>query len=150
MIALTGPLVSDANQESIDLDTFTVGNCVRAKYTSPVTESVTLNLKAANGDTVLHLDYRVNWGPNKDTLVLNTQTGGVWGTEQLVTDLKTTPGTLLFWWVCAKEDEFSILLNLKELTTYKYRVDSKVTRFEFTQYPNANATLMKLGMVYSQ
>lgn len=142
--------MSNAHPEYIDFDGLTVGNCVGGEYSAPETESATFDLKAANGDIVLHVDYRVDLGDDKYTIVLNTQTGGTWGPEQLVTGITSTPGILLFWQVCAQEEDFSVSINAKEVATYKYRVDTPATRLEFTQYPNAKSNLMKLAFLTSK
>ena len=138
---------SVATPEYIEFDGFTVGNCVGGEYSAPVTESATFNLEAANGDIVLHIDYRVDLGDDKYTIVLNTKTGGTWGPEQRVPEITSTPGILLFWQVCAQEEDFSVSINAKEVATYKYRVDTPVTRLEFTQYPNAKSNLRKLAFL---
>ena len=150
MLASSGTHISSAQQDYINMDDLLVGLCIEADYTAPETESATLNLKAANGDTLLHVDYRVDWGPNKDTVVLNTQTGGEWGTEQLVTGIKSTPGSMLKWVICAQEDSFSIQLNEKEVATYAYRINAPVRRLDFTQYENANSFLRQLCVLYSE
>lgn len=142
--------MANAHPDYIDFDGLTVGNCVGGEYSAPETESATFNLKTATGDIVLHIDYRVDLGDDKYTIVLNTQTGGTWGPEQRVTEITSTPGILLFWQVCAQEEDFSVSINAKEVATYKYRVDTPATRLEFTQYPNAKSTLRKLAFLTSK
>ena len=151
MVALIGTHTSTAqpDREHIDINGLPTGDCVEAIYTAPQTESATLNLKAENGDTLLHVDYRVDWGPNKNTIVLNSNTGGTWGTEQLVKKITTVPGTDLKWVICAQENDYSIVFNGKEVATYEYRIDAPATRFDYTQYPNANSVLKKLSLAFA-
>ena len=128
IVALIGISVSTENSEYIDLRSFNVGQCIEALYTAPSTGRTTLQLLASDGTVVLTADYRKHWGGNPSTgkpwqniLILNSKIGGSWGTEQHVEDVKTTPGTVLTWNICARDANFSIDLNGKELATYAYR-----------------------------
>ena len=139
-----------ANAEYIDIENFNVGNCVEVDYTAPPTGRASINLIDAAGDIVLHVDYRVSWGSPlvQDTVVLNTRTSGSWGPEERVTGIKSTPGTVLQFVICAEDSDFSINMNQKELATYEYRTDTKVSRLEFESY-DYDSTLKQMCVVYS-
>ena len=152
--ALTGISVSDAIPEYIDLECFAVGQCIKAYYTAPTTGRVTVDLSAADGTIVLHVDYRKHWGGNPDTgqpwqntLILNSNIGGSWGTQQRVEGVVTTPGMEMAFIICAKEKYFSIVLNQKEVATYTYR--TPVTTVRKVEYINHgyDSTLRKLCVV---
>ena len=141
-----------ANCESIELGSFTVGQSIEAYYTAPTTGKITVNLEAADGTVVLHVDYRKLWQGNPESvLVLNTKIGGSWGPEQRVKELFTTPGTEMAWKICAKDKEFSIVLNHKEIATYAYRTPvTSVRKVLFTNYGEYDSVLRKLCVVYSE
>ena len=155
LVALTAISVSNALADHIELESFDVGYCIEAAYTAPTTGRTTVNLVASDGTVVLHVDYRKNWGGNpstgqpwQDILILNSQIGGSWGTEQHVEDVKTTPGTVLDWQICAGDADFSIELNHKELATYAYRTPvNTVSRVQFSN-SGYDAVLRKLCVVY--
>ena len=142
--------VFNANAEQIAIGSFSVGMCVEVDYTAPPTGRASINLIDAAGDVVLHVDYRVSWGStvDQDTVVLNTRTSGSWGTEQRVKGIKSTPGTVLQFVVCAKDSDFSIDMNQKELATYAYRTDTKASRLEFESY-DYDSTIKQMCVVYS-
>ena len=154
LVALTALSVSNALADHIDLE-FDVGQCIEASYTAPTTGRSTVYLAASDGTVVLVADYRKNWGGNpstgqtwQDILILNSQIGGSWGTEQHVEDVKTTPGTVLDWQICAGDADFNIELNHKELATYNYRTPvNTVSRVQFGN-SGYDAVLRKLCVVY--
>ena len=132
---------TDASTKLITFDNFAVGDCLNVFYTSPTTGRVSTNLHNASGSYVLHVDYRVKWGRNPITglpwehiLVLNTQNGDEWGPEERVEDIEITPGTEIKMIVCAQANNFSIVMNAKEVATYDYRVD--VTNVRGLEYWN--------------
>ena len=142
--------ILNANAEQIAIGSFNVGMCVEVDYTAPPTGRASIVLIDAAGDVVLVVDYRVNRGSptEQDTVVLNTRTSGSWGPEQRVKGIKSTPGTVLQWVVCAKDNGFSIDMNQKELATYVYRTNTKVSRLEFESY-TYDSTIKQMSVVYS-
>ena len=128
-VALVGfTEVSADNSRYIDLKSFDAGGCVQAFYSAPSTGRTAVQLFNADGDIVLSIGYRKDWGSNPSTgepwqniIILNSQLGGSWGTEQHVEDVRTTPGTEMALEVCAQDADFSIVLNKKEMATYAYR-----------------------------
>lgn len=157
IVALIGISVSNADPNYIDLDSFVIEQCVEAYYTAPSTGVSIFHLSDTNtGEIVLSVTYRKSWGTNPSTgepwqnlIVLNSKTEGAWGTEQLVEDIQTTPGTEMAYVVCAQENEYSITLNRKEIATYAYRLPvTNVNRLDFnTEY---DSTLLKLSVVFSK
>ena len=148
VVALIGICMLNAYSERIDLDSFKVGNCAAVHYTAPSTGRQSINLYKENGDILLHVDYRVNWSSNTNTIVLNTRTGRKWGTEQLVTGIASTPGTVLEFLICAEANDFSITFNKKQVATYQYRINATVTRVEYANQ-GYGTTLEELRVVYS-
>ena len=80
-VVFIGICISNANAESIRVNSFEVGNCAKVVCTVPPTGRVSLNVYEGNDNILLQVDYRVNRVPNTSTIVLNTKTGGVWGTD---------------------------------------------------------------------
>ena len=157
VVALIGNSESSANSKNIELASFAIGQCIKAHYTAPTTGRVTVQLSATDGTIVLTLDYRKNWGGNPNTgqpwqniVILNSNIGGAWGTEQHVEDVLTTPGMEMALKICAKEEDFSIVLNQDEIATYTYR--TPVTTVSKVEYTNRgyDSILRKLCVVYSQ
>ena len=94
VVGLIGVHTSNASSQSISPSSFVVGNRAVVVYTAPPTGRVSVNLyDEGNVDNLLHVDYRVNWGKDKNTIVLNTRTGKKWGKEVRITGITTTPGT---------------------------------------------------------
>ena len=157
LVGLIGVSTCSARPEYIELESFDVGQCVEAFYTAPPTGRTTVNLEAADGTVVLHVDYRKNWGGNPSTgkpwssiLILNSQIKGSWGTEQHVENLFTTPGTVLAWKICAKDKDFSIVLNRKEIATYAYRTPVKTVKKVSYTNSGYDSVLHKLCVVYAE
>ena len=155
LVALIGVGISSANPEYIELESFAVGQCIEASYTAPTTGRTTINLEASDGPIVLHVDYRKHWGRNPVTkqpwvniLILNSRIGGTWGRYQSVEDLLTTPGVGMSWRICAKNNEFSIVLNGKELATYNYRTPVTTLRKVDFRAQGYDSILRKLTVVY--
>ena len=150
VVALLGISIPNAVSEYIDPDSFQVGYCAEAHYTAASTGRTTVNLKASNGDVLLHVDYRVSWGSPlvTNTIVLNSQTGGSWGTEQRVTGITSTPGAVLEVMICAEANDFSITFNGRQVATYQYLNNATVTRFEYGN-SGYDSSLKKLCVVYS-
>ena len=139
---------SNAYNTHIDPDSFATGDCVEGHYTTPPTGRVSLNLYDKDGNTILHVDYRVKWSSYTNTIVLDTHKGG-WGPEQPVTGITSTPGTVVEILACARESDFSITFNKKQVATYNYRIPGAVvTRFEYQNY-GYESTLMELCIVHS-
>ena len=148
VVAFIGIRMSNAYSYHIDPDSFEVGDCAEVHYTAPPTGRASINLYEENGDILLHTDYRVHWGPNTNTIVLATRTGGIWGPEQHVTDITSTPDTVVKFLICAEENDFSITFNKKQVATYQYRINAPVTRLEYQNY-GYDSTLEELCVVYS-
>ena len=124
----------NAYNDHINPDSFDVGDCFEAHYTAPPTGRVTLDINDDKGNVVLTTDYRVRWGANTNTIVLNTRKGG-WGPEQHVTGVTSTPATLVKFLICAEANDFSITFNKKQVATYAYRIpNANVTRFSYENY----------------
>ena len=120
-VALIGTNIHVSNSENVDFDRFAIGDCVEVHFVSP-TARATINLESAQGDTVLHTDYRVKYSSQVDTLLLNTRLAGEsWNpSEELqVPGVKSAPGTNVKLMICAiANNEFSISLNNKLLANY--------------------------------
>ncbi len=139
---------SNAFSTHIDPDIFATGDCGKSHFTASPTGRLSHNVYDKVGNIMLHVDYRVNWGGNTNTLYLNTYKGD-WGTPQLVTGIASTPGTVVELLVCARENDFSITFNKKQVATYNYRIPGAVvTRFEY-QNNGYDSTVMELCIVYS-
>ena len=138
----------NADREYIDMRSFSVGNCVKVAYTAPPTGRISVNLHDTNGDVALHVDLRVEWRDYLNTVLLNTHTEGAWETAVFVSDIKSTPGTVVEWVICAQENDFSVNFNQKELATYDYRTDANVSNVEFQSYEYESA-LKHLCVIYS-
>ena len=157
LVVLTGISVSNADGDYIELESFDVGQCIEVSYTVPTNGRTTVNLVAADGTTVLHADYRRNWGRNpstgqpwKNILALNSKIQGSWGSRQEVNDIETTSGMQLDFEICANEADFSIVLNHKDIATYAYCVPvTTVSKVEFARY-EFDSVLRKLCVVYSK
>ena len=157
IVALIGISESTEYREYIDLRSFDVGKCIEALYTAPTTGKTTLQLRAADGTVVLTVDYRKNWGGNpstgkpwQDILILNTKIGGRWGTEQHVEDVETTPGTILAWNICARDADFSVNLNGKELATYAYRTPVNTVSTVMLSDRDYDSVLKQLCVAYPE
>jgi len=146
IVALIGISVSTQNREYIDLRSFNIGKCIEALYTAPTTGKTTLQLLAGNDTVVLTVSYR----KTLNTLILNSNIGGTWGTPQRVEDIETTPGTILAWKICARDADFSINLNGKELTTYAYRTPVNTTSTVMFTDRGYDSVLKQLCVVYSE
>lgn len=147
IVALSGIHSSIAFSTHIDPDTFATGDCVEGHYTAPPTGRVALNLHDKDGNIIIHVDYRVKWSSYTNTIVLDTYEGG-WGPEESVTGITSTPGTVVELLVCARENDFSITFNKKQVATYNYRIaGAVVTRFEYENY-GYDSTLMELCIVH--
>ena len=57
--------------------------------------------------------------------------GGSWGTEQRVTDITSTAGTVLKLLICAEANDFSITFNGQQVATYHYLNHATVTCIEY-------------------
>ena len=122
VVALIGnciPLVS-CDKTTISVDSFSIGDCAEVHYTAP-TVRASINLIQAGGkNLLLHCAYRVDYLGMKDTLLLNVLFGSFNPSErQLVKGVKSTPGTVLKFNICAVANAtFSVTLNGKLLTKY--------------------------------
>jgi len=157
IVAMIGITMSTQNREYIDLRSFNNGMCFEALYTAPITGKATLQLLAGNSTVVLTVDYRKYWGRNPSTgkpwqniLILNSKFGGRWGTAQRVKDIQTTPGTILAWNICARDADFSINLNGKELATYAYRTPVNTTSTVMFTDRGYDSVVKQLCVVYSE
>ena len=147
VVASVGIRMLNANPESIDVDSFEDVNRAKVIYTVPPTGRVSINLYNENGDILIQVDYRVNWGSNTNTIVLNTKTGGVWGTDQLVPGIKSPAGTLVAFVICAEPNDFSIIYKKKEVATYVYRINATVSKIEY-QNNSYDSDIMRLSVLY--
>ena len=153
VVALIGnciPLVSC--DQTITVDSFSVGDCVDVRYTAP-TKRATINLKQADGKNyLLHCDYRVDYGGNKDTLLLNVKFGSFVKSErQLVTGVKSTPGTVVEISICPTDTKtFSVTFNGKLLANYSHdKIDiSTVSQVQFSDN-NGDAELKSMCVKYA-
>ena len=155
LVGLIGVGMSCANY-IIEFESFSVGQCVEADYTAPTTGRTTVHLKAACDTVVLAVDYRKLWVSNPYTgqlwqniVTLNSRIGGAWGDAQHVENITTTPGMEMAWRICARDADFSIVLNYVELTTYPYRVPiATVRRVQFIDR-GYDSVLQNLSLVDS-
>ena len=154
LVGLIGVGMSCANINITEVVSFAVGQCIEANYTAPTTGRTTVYLEASDGTVVLSVSYRKLWGGNPNTgqpwqniVVLNSLIGGKWGDEQHVENIITTPGMEMAWRICARDADFSIVLNHVELTTYPYRVPvTAVRRVQFNDW-GYDSVLQRLSVV---
>ena len=152
-VALIGTNIHVSNSENVDLDSFAIGDCAEVHYTAP-TKRATIKLKSAQGDIVLHTDYRVKYSSQVDTLLLNTRLAGEsWNSSErlLVPGVKSTPGTTLKFVICPMVNhQFSISLNGKFLAIYSNsKIDiTTVSRVHFANY-GGDAKLQKICVNYT-
>ena len=123
-----------------------------ARYTAP-TERATINMKQADGENnLLHCDYRVDYGGNKDTLLLNVKFGSfVVSERQLVTGVKSTPGTVVKISICPTDTKtFSVTFNGKLLANYSHdKIDtSTVSQVQFSDH-GGDAELKSMCVKYA-
>ncbi len=136
----------------IGLEDFSVGDCAEVHYTAPAVRAA-VNLVSEADDIVLHCDYRVQVGPLKDTLLLNTKLAGEsWdiSTRVLVPDVQSTVGkTLRFLFCPVAVNEISVTLNDKLLASYtNSKMDiTTVSRVAFYGN-NQDAVLQKMCLNY--
>ena len=153
VVALIGnciPLVSC--KETITVDSFSIGDCAVVRYTAP-TKRATINMKQADGkNNLLHCDYRVDYGNMKDTLLLNVNFGGfVVSERQLVTGVKSTPGTVVEISICPTDTKtFSVTFNGKLLANYSHdKIDtSTVSQVQFSDH-GGDAELKSMCVKYA-
>lgn len=121
VVALIGTHLTKALTETINLDSFAVGDCVEVDYIAPSTSRVTIYLVQDNDDVLLYADYRVKYRSQQNVLALRSRVGGRWSKMNYLEDIKSTPGTSLKFLICATADsEVSIVFNGKLLTYYSY------------------------------
>ena len=156
LAALIGISLCVEKREYINVEKFAVGQCVEVDYTAPTTGTTVVQLKAADGTVVLTVSYRKKWGHNPSTgkpwtniLILNSKIGGIWGKQQLVEGLETIPGKLMAWRICAKDADFSIVLNEKELTTYTYRTPITTVRKVMFSDRDYDSVVQKMCVTFS-
>ena len=144
---------SEARWDYAEVEYFEVGMSITAVYTAPGTKRTTINLLDANGDVVLHMDYRVYWGRNprtkapwEDILVLNTKPANAgWGHLQAVNNFYFTPGTRLELTAKAENGHFAIIANGLQVATYNYRLPvGSVKRVQFSTEGGSPSKLLHL------
>ena len=152
VMALIGTPVP-ASKVILNLDSFSVGDCAEVYYTAPTTRA-TVNLLSKKGDIVLHCDYRVKYSSQRDTVILNTKLAGTpWTpkTRELVTGVKSTPGTVLEFALCPTAvSKVSVALNGKPLTNYSNsQIDvTTVSQVMFNNY-KGDAKLEEMCVSYT-
>ena len=142
-----------ATKVNLYLNSFAVGDCAEVYYTAPTTRA-TINLMSKKNDIVLHCDYRVKYSSQRNTVILNTKLAGKpWNpkTRELVTGVKTTPGTVLEFALCPRAaSEISVALNGKPLANYTNKqIDiATVSQVMFNSY-KGNAKLEEMCVTYT-
>ena len=138
---------SEARPEYVETESFEVGMGVVATYTAPSNKRTTIDLLNADGQEVLHVDYRAGWNNWYDIIVLNSNLGN-WGEEQYVHNFYKPPGSLMTIEVLALEDSFTIAINGEMVANYQYRTDvTTVKRVRFTTESDSKVKL--LGFSFS-
>ena len=138
---------SEARPEYVETESFEVGMGVVATYTAPSNERTTIDILNADGQEVLHVDYRAGWNNWFDIIVLNSNFGN-WGEEQYVFNVYKQPGSLMTIEVLAFEDSFDIAINSEKVANYQYRADvTTVKRVRFTTESDSEVRL--LGFTFS-
>ena len=103
---------------------------------------------------MLHCDYRVKYSSQRDTVILNTKLAGTpWNpkTRELVTGVKSTPGTVLEFALCPTAvSKVSVALNGKPLTNYSNsQIDvTTVSQVMFNNY-KGDAKLEEMCVSYT-
>ena len=144
-------------QHSISPDDFRIGYAVEGTFFAPNKGRVTFYFwNDAENEVVFVVDARYLW-PNADhnVLVLNTFTGGVWGTEDRPAGFDFTPGILVKVRIEALQNYWRIVCNGKEISRFQYRPNvpaDSVNRIQlsFEDYDDANpkADLKSLSIHY--
>lgn len=157
LISLVGAVINihtcmASNELYIGLESFSVGDCVEVHYTAPTVRATIILIE--NSDTIqLHVDYRVNYLGMQNTVLFNPKFGAIWdpSTVQIVEGITSTPGTVIKFLICAKDDKtFSVYFNGKLLANYTTDQTSTdhVKRMRFDDN-GGDAKLLVMGVKYS-
>ena len=101
-----------------EINEFKIGMAVEVDYVNPNAGWTVIWLQDAEENVVLTFSARIN----ERELVLNTRTGGNWGTEVRPQGYDFTPGVEQHVSLQAEQDHFIILVNNTDLLHFNYRL----------------------------
>ena len=146
VVTLIGMYTYSANSESIALDSFAIGNRAKVVYTAPPTGRVTTNLYDEDDDIPIRVDYRVNWDGEINSILLNSRTGGTWGTDVHIRAITTIPGTHVTLLIITGQNASTITFNGKQVATYNYSFNKPVTKIECEKHTH-NSVVEELAVL---
>ena len=110
--------------KSVGVESLTAGQIVEVQYKTPDSGRVSVNLRAANGDYILHADSRIKWYTWTNRYLFNSNTNGMWQEEQTVLGFPFTcppvPTTITVR-IAVMPKEFVVSVNDIILATYTFR-----------------------------
>ena len=110
--------------ESVGVESLTAGQIVEVQYKAPDSGRVSVNLRAANGDYILHADSRIKWYTWTNRYLFNSNKNGMWQEEQTVLSFPFTcppvPTTITVQ-IAVKHKEFVVSVNNNFLAMYTFR-----------------------------
>lgn len=139
--------MATSNCKSIAPNNFAAGDRAQVVYTAPSSGRVSTNLYNEDGDIMLHIDYRVDYRKDTNTIVLNSRRAGDWGKAERISPIMTTPGTVVTLVIHAGQNDYTITFTRKEVATYSYRFDKPVTKIECDTY-SYGSVVQKLAVLY--
>jgi hypothetical protein len=122
--------------DSVGVESLTAGQIVEVQYVAPNSGRVSVNLRAANGDYILHADSRIKWYSWTNRYLFNSKTNGKWQAEQTVLGFPFTcppVPTMITVRIAVMPKEFVVSVNDIILATYAFRASltpDKVVKVE--------------------
>ena len=122
--------------KSIGVESLTTGQIVEVQYTAPDSGRVSVNLRAANGDYILHADSRIQWYHFTNRYQLTSNTNGKWQEEEIVPGFPFTcppMPTKITVRILVLDEDFLVSVNgiiLWGYTFRRYLTPDKVVRVE--------------------
>ena len=108
---------------TVGVKSLTVGQIVEVQYLAPNSGRVSVNLRAANNDYILHADSRINWNSYKDHYLLYSYTNGQWHQEQTVHGFPFTcppVPNLITVRIAVMPNKFAVNVNGMTLATHQF------------------------------
>ena len=110
--------------ESVGVQSLTTGQIVEVQYMAPNSGRVSIDLRAANGDYILHADSRIKWYSWTNRYLFNSYTNGAWQKEQTVLGFPFTcppVQTLVTVQIAVMPKEFVVSVNGMILGKYTFQ-----------------------------
>ena len=122
VVASISAQLSQAAVETMNFDSFAVGDCVEVEYVVPSRSRVTISLFEENDDVLVYVDYRIKYRNQQNLVALRSRVGGRWSIAKYIKNIDSTPGTSVIFAICATTDNVvSIDYNGKILTPFSYK-----------------------------